>query len=714
MKCPKCHSENPEGAQFCKNCSAPLMNQDNMKESNTKTFRTVVEDFKRGDVISGRYEIIEELGKGGMGKVYKAFDNKVDEKVALKLIKTEISSDKNTLKRFKNELKVTRQISHRNVCRMYDINEEQGASFITMEYVSGEDLKSLMRRIGQFTIGKAVFISRQVVEGMSEAHKLGVVHRDLKPQNIMIDREGNARIMDFGIARSIKGKGITDTGVMIGTPEYMSPEQAEVKDVDHRSDIYSFGVILYEMVTGRAPFEGDTPLGIVMKHKNEKPPDPKKFSPQLPDELKKLILKCLEKKKEKRYQSADELLAELTDIEESFPTTERLIPKKPKGTSREVSVQFKLRKILIPLVVITIAGFIIIAGWLFVLRDKTPEPTSPEKEKSAVSPQAEVVPIKDILAQGNENLENKNYSEAIERFNAILEKEPENTQALLGLAEVYKKQGKLDEAVSKYEQVSLLEETIPEPYKHLGEIFELKQEWAKSIFYFNKYLDAVPESVGIDDIEQKVSHLQEQLTYVEKPEEKEETVKVEEKTDEKPKIELEKTEPVPEPVKKSDDVSIKLKEGIDDFDKGNFQKCIEQMKEVLIMDPDNEKARKYMRSARLEMAPGEIKSLVNQYISSINNDELLLFYNNNCSPKLYNELKRDIKMISANYNKLQGNASQINIRFKGSNKAEVKFSHIITGISRKDDTRSVLFEGTYIWMIERQNSHWKIMSINSH
>jgi serine/threonine protein kinase/tetratricopeptide (TPR) repeat protein len=285
------------------------------------TLETRSDEFARGTTFAGRYEIIEELGKGGMGKVYRVLDKKINEDVALKFIRFDIASDKKTLERFSNELKIARKIVHKNVGRMYHLSEENGTYYVTMEYVPGEDLRSMIRMSRQLATGTGIHIAKQVCDGLAEAHKMGIVHRDLKPGNIMIDKEGNARIMDFGIACSVQTKGITGTGIIIGTPDYMSPEQAEVKDVDGRSDIYSLGVILYEMVTGRLPFEGETPLSIAMKHRAERPKDPRELNAQVPQSLSRVILKCLEKEPAERYQTTDELKQELTDIESAVTST---------------------------------------------------------------------------------------------------------------------------------------------------------------------------------------------------------------------------------------------------------------------------------------------------------------------------------------------------------------------------------------------------------
>ncbi len=360
VKCPKCQTENDGDSRFCKDCGAPLPQaQDSVL---TKTIESPKEELTTGSTFAGRYQIIEELGKGGMGRVYKVLDIETNEKIALKLIKPEIASDKKTVERFRNELTTARKIVHKNVCRMFDLGRDKGSYYITMEYISGQDLKALVRQTGQLTVGKSISISKQICSGLAEAHSLGVVHRDLKPNNIMIDRGGNAKIMDFGIARAVKGKSITDAGVMIGTPEYMSPEQVEAKEVDQRSDIYSLGIILYEMVTGQLPFEADTPFAVGVKHKSEPPKPPKEFNPQIPDDLNRVILKCLAKEKQGRYQSAKELRSELENIEKGIPTTDRVSPKKKPLTSREITVTFGLKKLFVPVlaVLVLVAAAVII------------------------------------------------------------------------------------------------------------------------------------------------------------------------------------------------------------------------------------------------------------------------------------------------------------------------------------------------------------------
>jgi len=314
MKCPKCHFENTGTSRYCSDCGTSLTKAASPPEPvETRTLPPFFE-LETGASFADRYQVIEKIGTGGMGRVYKVFDTKIRERVALKLIKPEIASDPKTIERFRNEIRLARRIAHKNVCRMYDMGESLGIFYITMEYVPGENLKNIIRLTGPLNPGTAVNYARQVCEGLAEAHRWNVVHRDLKPHNIIIDPSGTARIMDFGIARSLQTEGWTGEGIAIGTPEYMSPEQAEGKDVDRRSDLYSLGIILYEMITGKVPFEGDTTLSILRKQGTESPIPPREWNPQIPESLNRLILKCLEKKEERRYQDAGELLSELNTI----------------------------------------------------------------------------------------------------------------------------------------------------------------------------------------------------------------------------------------------------------------------------------------------------------------------------------------------------------------------------------------------------------------
>ncbi len=341
--CPKCHFDNTADSKFCKECGTQLVQSGGSQVSITKTLETI-EDLGKGELFAGRFEQIEELGSGGMGKVFRAFDKKIGEEVALKLLHPEIALEERTVDRFRNEIKLARRITHKNVCRLHELHEEGKTLFITMEYVSGQDLKGLIREAGALATGKAISIAKQVAEGLAEAHDLGVVHRDLKPQNIMVDKEGLAKIMDFGIARSLRTAGMTAEGMIIGTPEYMAPEQVEGQEADQRTDIYALGAILFEMATGRVPFEGDSPLSVAYKHKNETPLPPRELNSQIPEPFNQLILRCLEKEKESRYQTADELLADLVRIEDGLPISERVVLKarptirisreKPRGLKR--------------------------------------------------------------------------------------------------------------------------------------------------------------------------------------------------------------------------------------------------------------------------------------------------------------------------------------------------------------------------------------------
>jgi tetratricopeptide (TPR) repeat protein/predicted Ser/Thr protein kinase len=267
--------------------------------------------LQTGDVLGGRYEILQLLGEGGMGAVYKAQDRELDRPVALKLIRPEMASNPAILARFKQELLLSRQVTHKNVIRIYDLGDAEGVKFITMEFVEGRDLRALIHEKKKFSPEESIEIMQQICQALEAAHNVGVIHRDLKPQNVMRESSGRILVMDFGLARTIEGDGMTQTGALVGTMEYMSPEQALGKELDQRSDLFSAGLILYELLTGKTPFKADSMLASLIKRTQERAIPVSDHDDSIPGALSGIVSKCLERDQNLRYQNATELLREL-------------------------------------------------------------------------------------------------------------------------------------------------------------------------------------------------------------------------------------------------------------------------------------------------------------------------------------------------------------------------------------------------------------------
>ncbi len=377
LKCPKCRFENTRTSRYCADCGTsliPLTGSPPSSPTETQTLPPFFE-LETGSLFAERYQVIEKLGMGGMGRVYKVYDTKIKEKIALKLLKPEITFEEKIVERFRSEIRLARRIAHKNVCRMFDLGEYSHLFYITMEYVPGENLKNIVRISGPLHVDKAIYYTQQICEGLAEAHRWDIVHRDLKPHNIMIDPTGSVRIMDFGVARSVHAKGWTGEGIAVGTPEYMSPEQAEGQDVDKRTDIYSLGIILYEMITGKVPFEGETTLSILRKHELEPPVPPRQWNPQIPESLNNLILKCLEKRKDRRYQNAQEVLQDLSAIPMEAVSPHKVRPP----TASRVSLPGKPSRFWpwlgagLMLVVLAVSGYLLLKPGRRAVPKLTPE-----------------------------------------------------------------------------------------------------------------------------------------------------------------------------------------------------------------------------------------------------------------------------------------------------------------------------------------------------
>jgi serine/threonine protein kinase/tetratricopeptide (TPR) repeat protein/TolB-like protein len=285
------------------------------------------QSLQPGSLFGGRYEILGVLGQGGMGAVYKARDRELDRLIALKVIRPELATDPGILQRFKQELILARNITHKNVVRIFDLGEADGIRFISMEYVDGDDLRTLLRREGKFTPKETISVIEQVCRALDSAHAEGVIHRDLKPQNIMRDKNGRIVVMDFGLARSLGEPGMTQTGAIVGTMEYMSPEQALGSQLDQRSDIFSVGLIFYELLTGKTPYEADTAIASLMKRTREDARSATDVDASVPRSLSAIVSRCLEREPANRYHSVVELLQQLSTWEANPTITPEALSK---------------------------------------------------------------------------------------------------------------------------------------------------------------------------------------------------------------------------------------------------------------------------------------------------------------------------------------------------------------------------------------------------
>ena len=347
-RCPSCSAPGKPDESQCQACGHRIEDQTWVVDSDPGLSRS---GGNRPGRFDGRYELLEELGRGGMGIVYRAFDRELDEVIALKVLAPAAGAHPDLVTRFKHEVKVARRLTHPNIARLHDLIEVRGQLCLSMEFLEGKSLKDVIAVPGRFEPDRVIRYLKALVPAIDLAHAMGIVHRDLKPQNVLVDSRDEPRILDFGIAKSEWLKEQND-GSPIGTPAYMAPEQStEGADVDGRADIYSLGIMTYEMCTGRRPFEHRNRLILIEMHRTHAPKPPRAFAPNLPPAIEAVILKCLEKDPARRFAHAREILDALEPKKAPAPAPAVAAPlaaaTPPVAARPPIAPRPKNRKVLV-------------------------------------------------------------------------------------------------------------------------------------------------------------------------------------------------------------------------------------------------------------------------------------------------------------------------------------------------------------------------------
>ena len=331
MNCPQCSTVNPDYAESCSHCGSLISGV-------TETVQvTDTSALSAGSDFGTRYRIVSLLGQGAMGRVYKAFDKDLDRVVAIKVVRPGMMAETDALKRFKQELLLASKVSHKNILRIHDLGEVGDVKFISMAFVEGSDLNKLIQQNPNMPFERVLSFAEQLADALAAAHSEEVIHRDLKPQNILVAADDHLYVSDFGLAKSFERDaiGMTRTGVFLGTPLYMSPEQVEGKNADQRSDLYSYGLILYEMVTGSVPFSGDSTFKVMYDRLKTKPKNLRSQNPNIPAWFDRVVMRCLEKDPANRYQRADDILADLRGSRATLSASRSIQITLPQFTDRK-------------------------------------------------------------------------------------------------------------------------------------------------------------------------------------------------------------------------------------------------------------------------------------------------------------------------------------------------------------------------------------------
>ena len=558
----------------------------------------------------GKYQIIDILGKGAMGIVYRALDPDIDREVAIKTIRFDLiseESERNELMlRFVREAKAAGKMVHPNIITIFDVGKHEDMTYIVMQYIEGKSLQKLIASNERFSSQGIVRLMLQLCDALDYAHRHGIVHRDIKPANILLDKNNKPHVVDFGIAR-VEMSTMTQTGATIGTPSYMSPEQVMGKKIDKRSDIFSLGAILYELVTGERPFQGESITTVIYKIVNEEIPSPFLSQSGLSEDFESIIRRALAKNPENRYESCGELAADLQNVSHLPEETLALAGFPELAVSGRIPLK-KRRKVFMAL---SIASSLIIAG--------------------------------------------------------------------AGGYFVYKKYGNRS---SPKQEVRLLLEAVkpvpPRSIEHVLEVIDTDMERLRKSFLREDYAG---------------------------------TIKVAEKILEEEGMNQTASDYLSKARRKLNEglIASYLSEGIQDFERGSYEDCRENMMRVLKIERGNRDAQKYYSLADAAISRKEIQQIMERQRYAEEKKDLLAFLSDIGSEEISSKKKLDVMHLFNNYDRIQSHVSSLSIAFKDPSEADVNFSHLLVAMEKSTGKRRILFEGKKTLTLKRLGEKWKIV-----
>ncbi len=695
----------------------------------------------------GKYEIINILGKGAMGIVYKALDPVINREVAIKTIRFDLahedSENEEIMQRFMREAQAAGKLSHPNIITIYDVGREESVTYIVMQLIEGKSLQRVIATGEKLTAQEVIDLMTQICSALDYAHRNGIVHRDMKPGNILLDKEGKPFICDFGVAR-VDTSTLTQSGTAVGTPSYMSPEQVMGKKVDKRSDIFSLGCILFELLTGRRPFEAESITTVIYKIINEEPPPLSEVKKGLPVGFEHIIDRALAKDANARYQSCADLAADLRRVTTLSEKTIAITT--PRVEVPKVEEEEVIKKKKSPALAISVAAVLVIViggGFYLYQTGRLPFLSGKAQETKAVVPSGvpEEKPvvtesIEDKLNRVKENFDRGDYGETIRLANEILSADANNEtakdyfiRATAKIAEPLKAQIQPEQEVKTEKPPSTAQAKTTTPTKTLtttppkvqstteSKAQPTTSDTTKKIVAEEKKTEPTPTPAPAKPTVSEV--IEEKLKRANESFEKkdyDETIRLAQEViainagNLKAQEYLDKANAKKQ---EADLIAQTLAAGKESYDNGDYEQCLRQMNEILKLNKEHKEALRYRNLADKAIyeaeATIEIRQIVERQRKAEEGKDPLALIQDSGSQSFSDVKKGWATMVFNNYDEIKWSNPDVSIEFKGRNNAEVSLVYIATAVIRSTGQKRPIHQGTKVWTLEKQGDSWKII-----